>query len=193
MLQFGSGAFARLLVVSALFFSFALAGCGPDTSPKEITETRIVRAPANAAEEKPATGGRLAWNTPDGWQKGRDRNMRLVTFHPDGNQGVDCYITVLGGAAGGVQANLNRWCDQMGSGPLSAAEIAALPSIDVLGRACRVLGLKGTFSGKPDHALYGVVCPLPDRLLTIKMIGPAKLLETERENFEKFCKSLHQS
>ena len=49
--------------------------------------------------------------------------MRLVNLRPAGDPSAECSLVVLGGDGGGLTANVNRWGDQMGLGPLSEEEV----------------------------------------------------------------------
>jgi hypothetical protein len=38
--------------------------------------------------------------------------------------------------------------------------------------------------------MLGLICPLPERTLFVKLVGPAATVRAERERFEEFCRSL---
>ena len=48
-----------------------------------------------------------------------DTRRDVSTWWPDGDEVGECYVTQLSGPAGGVEANLNRWCQQMGAEALT--------------------------------------------------------------------------
>lgn len=159
--------------------------------------------PAEKAEDPhgdphaPAAGGGegLRWTAPDGWTAGAARPMRVVTFTPRGTTGLECYVTVLPGGAGGVLDNVNRWRDQFGARPQTQAEVDALPKEKVLGQDAPVVELAGTFTGmgsgpKADQALLGTMVPLEDAMVFVKMTGPKEQVKAERERFLAFCRSL---
>lgn len=129
--------------------------------------------------------GALKWTTPAGWKEGPAKQMRLVTLVPADKTGVECYVTVLQGTGGGLEANVNRWRGQLGQTPLSAAEVAALTVVPVLGRDARFVEIEGGGSG-----LLGLVCELGAQTVFVKMTGPVEVLRAERERFLAFCKSL---
>lgn len=136
--------------------------------------------------------GDFKWDAPEGWQETEKRPMRVVNFQVDG---AECYVTLLGGAAGGVEANINRWQGQMGQPALSDLELAALPKITVMGQEVSLAAIKGNFSGigaddMENSGMLGVVCPLGDQTLFVKMIGPEATIEQQVENFKAFCASL---
>jgi hypothetical protein len=92
-------------------------------------------------------------------------------------------------------ANVNLWRDQMGQPPMSEADVARLPVIEVLGRAAPLVEIEGSFTGKQGGriekaALLGTICLLGDRSVFVKMTGPADTVKREKDRFVEFCKSL---
>ena len=155
--------------------------------------TPKARTPAAAHGDQAADG--LAWDAPAGWVQKPPRMMRVVTFSPKDAAGTECYVTVLSGDAGGTEANINRWMLQMGQKELSPAEIAALPSLDVLGKKATMVTIGGKFVGMGEAnvegaMMYALVCERPNDVVFVKMTGPAKEMKGEKEAFEAFCKSL---
>lgn len=154
-----------------------------------------VKQPNAPAASANGTQG-LFWATPDGWVRGRDRSMRLVTFSPGGSADTECYITVLPGEAGGLSANLNRWRSQMGQPALSLDEIGALERREVLGAEGVFIEIDGDFTGMSGGTtqgagFLGMVCRVGDGTLFVKMTGPASAVGAERDNFFAFCESLN--
>jgi hypothetical protein len=143
-------------------------------------------APAAQAQRTadPESGG-FAWTAPEGWTQGPAKQMRLVTMNPTDAPGVECYVTVLGGAAGGVEANVNRWRQQMRLAPLAADAVAALPTVKVLGKESPMVEIDGGSVG-----VTGLVCELGQQTVFVKMTGPMEALRAQRERFVAFCKSL---
>jgi hypothetical protein len=151
----------------------------------ESAERGFVHPPMRGGEGPGA--GPLRWKAPEGWVEGAPRQMRVVTFQPASEPRVECYVTVLGGAAGGVEANVNRWREQLRLAPLPADAIAALPTLQVLGRASPFVEIDG---GKA--AMLGLVCELDEQCVFVKMTGPADAVRAERERFAALCTSLAQ-
>ena len=56
----------------------------------------------------------LTWTTPQGWTEEKGSGMRLVTFKSQDTDPIECSIVSLSGAAGGIEANLQRWLGQIG-------------------------------------------------------------------------------
>jgi len=157
-----------------------------DTAPAGFRHPPMNGAAVEAAAAEADTGG-LTWKAPDGWKQGPAKQMRVVTFVPADAPGVECYVTVLGGAAGGVEANVNRWRQQLHLAPLAADALKALPTVPVLGRPSQMVEIDGGAVG-----LFGLVCELGERTVFVKMTGPMDALRAQRGQFVAFCKSLAQ-
>ena len=136
------------------------------------------------------------WEAPEGWTKAPDRPMRLVTYSSGPENQNEVYIAELGGPAGGVEANVNRWQQQMGQPALTPDQIAALPKLTVLGQEVPWVTINGTFSASmrggtfPDYAMYGTVVPTGEMTLFVKMTGPQALMEAEKDKFVAFVQSI---
>lgn len=157
-------------------------------------ETQVAQAPSQDSGTSSESAQGLAWDAPEGWTRAGDRPMRLVTFTAGD---AECYVTVLGPGGGGLMANLNRWLAQFGKPPLEEGDLAALPTITVLGKEVPLLEAEGDFTGMggttlPDQRLLAVACPLPDKSVFIKMTGPAADVEAQRDAFIAFSESLRE-
>ncbi len=133
----------------------------------------------------------LRFVVPSGWKLGALKPMRNVNFAFEGS--LQCYVSVLGGAGGGLGPNIKRWQAQLGATPSSDEDIAKLPKLEVLGREAVLATIDGAFDqdGKQIEArMYGLVCPLEAHVIFVKMIGPKALVAAEEARFRAFCKSL---
>jgi len=138
----------------------------------------------------------MRWVAPDGWRRGQERPVRLVTYTLPEDPVTECVVTILAGPAGGAEANINRWREQMGQAALSADEIASLPHIEVLDREAPFVEFIGSFTGmdgvtRENAGLLGVVVTMPEETVFVRMTGPAEVIAEERENFIAFCSSFH--
>ncbi len=203
--------------LSASALLLALTGCG--SKIQQTPETRTVEAPAAAGDTSSAhrfgdgsmsPHGEMAqeshwvWKTPEGWQEGTPTSMRKATFRVGPQGEAECYLTVLGGAAGGVAMNANRWRTQLGAAELGDAEIAALPKVQILGGEAVIVEAEGTYGAgaadsahtegreQADAALLGAILPQPDRVVFVKMVGPKNVVAAQREAFLSFCRSLEE-
>ena len=94
----------------------------------EFVPPKAPMAMAAAAPAAPRTSvGRPEWKTPSHWQDLGAGMMQLAKFKADGEGGAtEISVSRLGGAAGGIPPNVNRWRGQLGLGSLSNAEANAL-------------------------------------------------------------------
>ena len=207
---------------------FVLVGCGPVDDRMEITDQRDLPAGHEApplgkslrdrmapeAMMKPELtqpgdvggggGADLAdlfrWETPEGWSEAAATPMRLVNLR-FGEGGVgECYLTILTGGGGGLQANVGRWYGQMGLIAPAAEEIGKLPRARLLNREAVVIDIEGNFTGmgaapKPDYRMVGRILPEQQSgdstfSMFLKMTGPKDVVAANLEKFEQFCQSL---
>lgn len=150
--------------------------------------------PSVAMTQPPAsfTAAVTGWEAPESWTKAPDRAMRLVTFMAGAENPAECYITTLSGAAGGVEANANRWREQMGQPALHLEAMAALPTIPVLGKEAALVEVYSPSTGgdQDGRGLLGVICELEDQVVFVKMVGPQATVQAEKDRFLAFCGSL---
>lgn len=180
----GEGAPARKLSSAE---RFGIGGSGDPHAGLNLAAT----GPASSARH------RFGWQAPDGWQLAPARPLREVTFTMGPSGSTECYVSVLSGAAGGVEANVNRWREQMGRPPLQPAEFADLPTLTVLGEPAPFIEIRGDYTGlvgptMPGYMMRALVCSLETEVVFVKMVGPEAEVETERDNFASFCESLQQ-
>jgi hypothetical protein len=154
---------------------------------------------ADPATPPPARGGRFVWDGPAGWDEQPARMMRIVTFVPKSEPASWCYVSKLGGTAGGLANNVNRWRGEMGERTvLDEAAIGKLPTLDVLGVKAVLLDLKGDFAGTGGPPLkgarmFGVICPRAGDVVFIKMVGPAATVGAHYDAFVALCTSLREA
>jgi hypothetical protein len=135
------------------------------------------------------------WTTPESWTQSPDKPMRIVTFTMGESGESECYVTSLSGPAGGVEANINRWRQQMDQPPLDGPALAELPTITILGKPSPMVEIAGDFTdmdgqGGEAFALLGAICLLDTETLFVKMTGPASEIQANKEEFVAFCESL---
>jgi len=173
---------------------------GPDKTVAAERDNFLALARSFRDREASGDGSKqapMSWKAPPGWRETPHKSKyRLVTFSPEDSKETQCYVTILGGDGGGLGANIVRWCGEIGAKPLSAAEIGQLEKVRLLGRDGPLLELMGgKFTGMgsapiEDAGLLGVVCQLPGRVVFVKMVGPAKIVQRERSRFLAFCESM---
>jgi hypothetical protein len=160
-----------------------------EAAPEPQPEPEVAAAP----ESFEANGFRF--QLPSGWSDAGPRMMRELNFTV-GEDG-ECYLTVLGGTGGGLEANLNRWRGQMGLEPASDEELAALPRIGLLGGEAHFLRADGDFTGmdgiaKLEMTLLGVALVGEERSLFVKLVAPTALAEAQEPAFRAFVEGLEE-
>ncbi len=190
-------------------FSFSLLvlaflSCSKPSGPVEITETRATPPAADAASSPHAAPAQKAephrqytWTVPEGWTESPPTAMRVGNFRIGEDKQTECYVTVLKGAGGGTEMNINRWRGQMGveDSPLTTEALAQLPKISMLGKETPLAEIAGTYQGmmgesKTGYMLMGTVCELGDESVFVKMIGPENVVKEQRDKFIAFCGSI---
>jgi len=135
----------------------------------------------------------LTWRTPAGWTRGPDKSMREVTYFAGAGNAVECYVTLLGGSGGGLLANINRWCGQLGAPALTEADLVPLQRVSMAGTEGVIVRLErgpGATAPAGQDLLLGALCMLPDRALFVKLTGPADAVQAQRDALVQFAQSL---
>lgn len=137
----------------------------------------------------------LSWTAPEGWKRGRDRQMRVVTYTVGENDSTECYVAVLANMGGGVDANINRWAEQMGNAPLDAAGLAGLPRITILGKPAPMCEFTGEYTDMAGtrftgYTMLGAIGEADGTAVFVKMVGPQAVVQEQKTNFVAFCESL---
>ncbi len=140
----------------------------------------------NAAQD-PSAAANITADTPAGWQRlpAQPDKFRHARWRVGGDTGPECYLTL--GTLGGLAGNVTRWYGQFGQ---AAVDPGTLPEVELLGSKGRLVELNGTFGGKPDQAMLGIVVAEGDRVTTLKCTGPAATLKEQRANFLALAKSM---
>lgn len=131
----------------------------------------------------PSGAGDFRWSTPAGWVPVGGSPFKLFEYTvADGK----CWVSELAGDGGGLAANVVRWCGQVGIEPMAESEIDALPRLQVLGQEAVYVRL---LQDGDAPGMLGVIIPLVDRTLFVKMTGASRLLAEQTPGFESFCRS----
>jgi len=211
------------VVLSVPFGLGILVSCGSAGKPQDVTETRQVTVPetvtmtsaerfgyAKATDEKthmppskahetvqPEATSSFTFELPTGWEQVQGNSMRLLNFHITAHAGVECYVSQLKGAAGGVLANVNRWRSQMGQSELTEEAVTKLPTIEMMGQQAvwaEIMGDYTDMQGKVSKGclMLAAVAALPERTVFVKMVGPEAEVQAEKEHFIALCRSLKE-
>ncbi len=179
-----------------LTFCLTLALCACSTRDREVKIYSIAKteaAPKARSATPPQESGALKWKSPPGWKELPGDSIRLAGFEirSEGGKTADASIVMLGGDAGGVTANVNRWRAQAGLEPVSAAEITKEASKGMAGigefQQFQIHGAEG----KPS--ILAAIIPHSGQTLFVKLTGSQEILNLQRQNFTALCRSLRAS
>jgi hypothetical protein len=163
--------------------------------PAPRMDPHAAPSPPEAPKEPPAGTAPFRWTAPEGWTQQPARMMRVATYRPAGAKEAEAVVSTAGG---GLADNLNRWRSQMGLGPLSEEEIAALPRGKALGRTAVFLAMDGDYggmdgaAGKKGWTFLGAVIERPGQSVFVKMVGPTAEVRPEEKRFREFVESLRE-
>jgi hypothetical protein len=148
---------------------------------------------ATAVAAAAAHGEKPAWEVPAGWKEQAPTSMRLASYAIAGEKGgkADISVIKLGGMAGGLLANVNRWRSQLGLEPVDQAGLEKLVSMhDVKGIQVTVVDMvgKSVESGEPSRLIVAVV-PVAGATWFYKMLGPDQLVLQQKPAFIQFVES----
>ena len=149
-------------------------------------------APRSIASPQASAGGE-PWTAPDGWEKLPATQFLLAKYRlaGEGDGSIEVTVSMLGGSAGGLLPNVNRWRGQLNLAPVDDAGLTALLSKVRAGDVDAVLvDLEGTDlkSGAPARMLTAVVAQ-PTETWFFKMTGPVALVAQKEAEFLQFVNS----
>ena len=134
-------------------------------------------------------GNKPTWQVPSGWQEVAGGQFLVAKFTLTGDGGAAAAVNVSSspGDGGGLAANVNRWRGQLGLG--SIVEVLTTP-VDVSGGKASLVDFSGkdAQTGKQSR-LVGVIVSQADQTWFYKLMGDAKVVESQKETFTKFVQS----
>lgn len=170
----------------------ALTGPAPGAAAPgamEMTSDGVALPPPAAVE--------MAWDLPDGWSLVDNQvPMRFATLvagsadDPD-RPALEVSITQLGGMAGGVGANVNRWLSQIGLPAANEAELIAMSTpIESAGAIGVMVDLHAEDASGEDLRMLAAIFPGGEATWFIKATATFATLAAHRDGFEQLCHSV---
>ena len=196
--------------IALLCLALLLTACG---EKKEVNQYRVPKEPGTTAASPHASGmgdmngmgtmgsgmdlspapaeSGYVWQAPEGWTEAESTSsMRLASFAvPHDEETGDLSVIRLGGAAGGMLANLNRWRGQLGLGPV------APDTAEAMGQTTD--SPAGTFTWwtivnedvDPSLGMLAAMLEGPDHVMFVKLTGSAELASAQEASFAAFLAS----
>ncbi len=191
-------------------FTLFLGSCGQksqETHYKEVvTQAPQVNTPGvpQAPQANPTSApavdilnSMFTWAAPQGWKEEPGGGMRLATFHLLSDaKAIDCSIVILGGMAGGPEANLRRWMGQIGlqATPDELSHlISSAPSTKIkTGQEGKIFDFTSIQSKVPltDKSMIVVMVAMDEATLFVKMAGTVDTVGKNKDDFFKLVGSI---
>lgn len=185
-----------LTATSALLALYG--GCG-DRDGQAVRSYSVPKEAVPAPAQVPApvvVTGVMQWDLPDGWTSIANPNpMRFATITAGGPEDlIEVSITRLGGAAGGIPANINLWRQQVGLPPAGDAELAGsadpVRARGAQGMMVDLVGPTPAVGGAPPRRMLAAIFPTDAHTWFIKTIATEPVLAGHREAFVALCESV---
>jgi len=156
--------------------------------------TVLANAPSSTAVPSVSHEGQPSWQVPAGWHEVPAGQFLVAKFTLAGDGGATAAVNVSTSAndGGGLAANINRWRGQLGLTPWSADDLAkSVTTIAVTSGASWLVDMSGTDArtGQPTR-LVGVVVSQSDRTWFYKLMGDAKVVESQKDAFTQFVQGV---
>lgn len=157
--------------------------------------------------EAPNSIAGIAWQVPEGWTVGAQRQMRAATYEiaaAEGDpEGAECAVFYFGPDQGGsVEANIDRWISQFQQADGGESkDVAKRGSMEVDGLKCSTVEVTGNYTGamgpmggdqsaKENFRMLGAIVEAPKGAVFFKMYGPDKTVESAHAAFNAMVKSV---
>ena len=132
------------------------------------------------------------WQAPSGWKEVSAGQFLVAKYSiaTDGGAQAAVNVSKSNGDGGGLEANVNRWREQLGLAPLSAIEVEKqAKDIPMPAGKATLVELNGTDarSGQPG-SLAGVVVSRSGQTWFFKLMGDGKVVENQKAAFINFVK-----
>jgi hypothetical protein len=136
--------------------------------------------------------GQPTWQVPAGWQEIPGGQFLVAKFNLTGEGGATAAVNVsnAAGEGGGVIGNINRWRGQLGLGKLSDDDANKLiTAIEVQGGKASLVDMNGTDARTSQPVrLVGVIVPQSGQTWFYKLMGNARVVESQKDAFTQFVK-----
>jgi hypothetical protein len=179
---------AFVAFLKSVSFTAAAAPTGLPASHPPVGDMGTLMAPTATISSK----GKPNWQVPAGWQEVSGGQFLVAKFTIAGDSGaVAVNVSSSPGEGGGLVGNVNRWRGQLGLAPLSEGEVnKSATAIDVQGGKASLVDLSGTDArtGQPTR-LVGVMVPQSGQTWFYKLMGNAKVVESQKDAFTQFVQS----
>jgi len=181
-------AFLKSLIFAAAPPSSGLPPGHPPISSGDMSVPMMSSGAAN--EVKPD------WTVPSDWHPVPPAQFLLAEYSIAGANGTEAEVNVaeLNGSGGGVLANVNRWCGQIGLDPVDETGLAKLTTTtDVTGGQATFVDMTGTDANGQPTRLVAAIVPMNSQTWFYKLMGNEKIVASQKDAFTKFVQTARYS
>lgn len=160
----------------------------PNSAPNSDPNSDM-NAPGLPKMEPQATNTKLTYTLPASWKEKPAGNIRVASFEVKQGEAIgDVSIVSLAGDGGGLLNNTNRWRKQLEMVPTDQAGLKnAVKDIQIAGHKGYFMAL---YSGMEGQGMLIAMVEQGGQTWFIKMVAPAKLIQSQENDFLAFVKSL---
>ena len=134
-----------------------------------------------------AQAPRLTYDAPGNWTEKPAGSMQVAKFVTgETDATAEISISQLGGAAGGVLANVNRWRGQVGLKPLTDRNEVDAEPLKVAGNDGALL----EFRGPKGKSIRVAMVHVSGSVWFFKMMGDTAVVDDEAQHFREFLTSI---
>ena len=161
-----------------------------DNSDVRYYYTEKEKISSIASNNKSIPSNELTCTIPEGWLVSNGSTMRLASYNVPFNGGIgDLSVIRLGGDAGGIVANVNRWRGQLNLPPMDQDKISNITNIANENKS-KYRWFKIINETAPSSAFLCAILPENNTTLFIKLNIPISAIEEIENQFLEFCSSI---
>jgi hypothetical protein len=172
--------------------------CRQQPQSRQYEENGTSAAKMGESGQTQPLPGAWRWEKPLPWQEKVSAGLRLMTFSiADRESSGQCTLVSLPGDGGGIQANVQRWLEQLQLPVFSPQELDGflrrqkkMQTKDGLPVVVIDFTTLGQPRQRPVMSMLVALVSAENQTLFVKLSGGTELLEKNREAFYKFCLSL---
>ncbi|MGL1935976.1 MAG: hypothetical protein OCD01_13190 [Fibrobacterales bacterium] len=147
------------------------------------------QAPATVTND---TRPKFSWKLPKGWLVQEGSGMITATYFPDdGTNSFKATLIILGGMAGGVDANLERWLGQIGL----PADPGTIAKVKNAANKVKGVNVKGdlydlTLQATQEKTFLVTILPVEEYSVFVKFMAAPDVAKAQKKNFAALLNSL---
>ncbi len=202
-----------IILILVIILAVTFSACGKDKGVRKYKETGTSGQIQNTGKPQggmPQMGqssemgmghmprNHFKWNLPEGWAEMPNQSgMRLATFSVKvGNKEGICTVIPLQGEAGGLEANVSRWLDQVKSEGTKMPEDSLQKILDKQEKFFAsntfpsvLVDFTGVTPKSTDKTIIAGVISLETSSIFFKLMGEKELLEKNKGKLKSLCES----